>query len=145
MPPNPDTLHAVEDRVLTALKTLDAIADPDRRFLYGATTAWPVVVRDMDGVLDRQGLARERARLTRFRPTPAEVDDLLPALSLIGPDEKPWLWLLRLRAYGHSFAQISRLRGRSDEFWRRKVRLLMASMASRSTGMAELEKKVRSG
>ncbi len=135
----------VESRILTALKTLDAVADPDRRFLYGATTRWPQVERELSDVLGDADMAEARGRLVRFRPTPAEVDDMLPALSLIGADEKPWLWLLRMRAYGQSYRQIATLRGRSDEFWRRKVRQLIEAMIRRAPSNSQSGKKVPVG
>ncbi len=127
-----DGVETTQERIFTALKTLDAVADPDHRFLRGTQTTWPRILLCAGDVLGEEELARERSRLARFRPTPAEVDDMLPALSLIGPREKPFVWLLRLRAYGYSYRQIARLRGRSGEFWRRKIATLITAMMEKN-------------
>lgn len=124
-PSAPKTMDDVESRLLTAIKTLDVASDPDRRFVYGSVTRWPETRTEFSDLVGNEEAARERARLGRFRPTAEDVDLMLPTLAWIGPEVKPWLWLLRMRAYGHSYRQIAYVRGRSDEYWRRKYRDLI--------------------
>ncbi len=127
--------ETIERRVLTAIKTLDASADPDRRFLAGRMTVWPQAQRLLADVIGEESVAAERARLSRFQPTPQEIDDMLPALALIGPREKPWFWLLRARAYGRSYSRIAYVRGRSDEYWRRKYKAVMGQITARAQAL----------
>ncbi len=129
------TPRAVETRILTAIRTLDALSDPDRRFTQPRLTAWPDLTPDAESLVDDRAAAAQRARLAAIRPTPEDIDAMLPTLSWIGDTEKPLLWLLRARAYHRSYRQIAAKRGRSGEHWRRMFRELIGRLTARANGV----------
>jgi hypothetical protein len=68
--PDP-ALDTVEVRVLTALKTLRAVSDPDAKFLHqfeGRGISWPEVLRS-----EQESYGYDIARTKSFNPTPRDV------------------------------------------------------------------------
>ena len=101
------TAAEIDARLRAAIRTLIAIPDPDARYLAGVRAHWPATndsmadmwVLALEPVLvdvgptdagDRfEARGFEAARLERHRPTPREIDDMIPALM--------WLKWLRVR------------------------------------------------
>lgn len=109
-------LYDVERRILRACKTLRALPDPDRRF-HWIRTAWPEVLQSKD---DAYGYTE--AIIPRFRPTPSDVSDMLPALAWArGMDWKDFR-LVWWRSFDISFGHIAARINRSDETARRWYR-----------------------
>lgn len=107
------TVVDVEQRVLRACKTLRAIPDPDKRFRV-MHSPWPEIVTSAE-----EAYGYTEVRMPRFKPTPADVDDMLPALALARVlDQQAWR-LIWARSYGYSYRQIGFRLGRHDETVRR--------------------------
>ncbi len=123
------TIEEVERRVLRALKTLDAVADPDARFRAPPRSAWPDWIRDYHATHDPELLRSAIPKPARFQPSPEDIDDMLPVLAWIPAGLKHRIWLLRCRAHGVSFQSISDRRGYSREFWRKAYREIIDDIA----------------
>lgn len=112
------TSEQVEDALHRAILTLDAVMDPDRRYVRNRTTRWPEVKSEM-----QEAYGWEPVRRTRYEPTRRDIDCFLDILDWIKlADAKQHYALLRQRAYGASWRRIADRRGRSDQYWRRRYR-----------------------
>ncbi len=125
------TVAEIEDRLLTACKTLRALPDPVRRYQVQKGNTWPDVILD---VADAYGYTE--AFIPRFKPSPAQVSDCLPALELArGLDHKEFR-LIWWRSFDLSFRAIGMRLHRSDERARQLYRdcILRVWYAAQTTG-----------
>mgnify|MGYP001549354359 CR=1 FL=1 len=121
-----------DERLCEAIRTLAALPDRERKWVYAKLSSWPEVLRE---AVDVMGLALERLRdgkisayeaLTepRWLPTKEMIDRLdetLPWLTLL--DERE-LKIVTLRAFRVSWLKISWRYGRSDttvQRWHREA------------------------
>jgi hypothetical protein len=111
----------VEQRLLTACKTIRALPDRDRR-LFEVHTLWPEVVREITDAYGYTEIA-----YPRFRPSPADVSDCLTALEWARCLERKQFRFIWWRSYGLSFRRIGDHIHRSDESARRYYRDAMLS------------------
>ncbi len=109
-------MYAIEARLLTAMKTIRALPDKEKRFHVVKSASLPYLQEYMDAY------ASSDARAPVFVPTPQDVSDCLTALSWVRHvDRKLWK-IMWLRSFGFSFGLIARYIGRSDETARRWYR-----------------------
>ena len=111
------TLAEIEARLQTAIRALMATSDPDARYLGDVRAHWPAAIRDL---ADIQANALEQIiievgstpaqdvtaakgydapQLPRSKPTPAEIDAMIPTLlwlQCLHKREKRLLWLRAL-------------------------------------------------
>lgn len=114
MPKETDTL---EVRVLTALKTLRAVDDPDTKILRqfdGRAVSWPEVVRS-----EHEGYGYDLPRVRAFKPTPKDVSRMLDDLALLNGLEKRHFRMIWWRSLELPFSFIAARIARSDETARR--------------------------
>jgi hypothetical protein len=104
----------VESRLLTAMKTLRALPDRERRF-FVAKSSSPDYVRDYIDAYDP-----DVEIMPRFQPTPKDVSDCLTALSWVRHLDKPVWQILWWRSFDISFGLIAKYIGRSDEAARKR-------------------------
>lgn len=110
------TIDNVERRFIRAIRTIHVLPEPGARFLrYNGGSIWRNSVNSSE---EAYGYTEER--LPRFRPTPADVSDVLTALSWARPLERNELRLVEWRARGLSYRHIAARIGRSDETARRR-------------------------
>lgn len=109
----------LEQRILDAMRTLRAMPDREARFLRSYRPAWP------DFRSDPWAYGYADQPLPRFRPTPAQISDCLPALELCrGLDREQWR-IVWWRSLGYSFAVIAaRLRCCGETARRRYLRAM---------------------
>lgn len=103
----------IEDRLLRACETLRAVPDPDKKFQW-LNSQWPEVVRSVE---DAYGY--NDAPMPRFRPSPADVSDMLVALGWARPLDKKEFRLIWWRSFRMSFKHIGFRIYKSDETARR--------------------------
>jgi hypothetical protein len=119
-PEIPDELsyRSVEHRVLRACKTIRAVPDREHRFLagfMGMHSTWKQVIREF---MDAYASADVKVR---FRPSPFEVSDCLPALEWCNVLNKNEFRMIWWRSFDNiSFGVIAGRIGRSDETARRR-------------------------
>lgn len=106
----------VEERILTACKTIRALPDREKRY-QTVNSLWPEIRQD---AADAYGYSE--AIMPRFRPTPADVSDCLVALEWARPIERRQFKLVWWRSFGISFRHIGIRLGRSDETARQRYR-----------------------
>lgn len=114
------TVREVEDRVLRACKTVRALPDNEWRFQRAGEPSTPnwEVVRDFMDAYDPDGDVR-----VRFRPTPFDVSDMLPALAWCRVLTKKDFRFIWWRSFDEvSFKTIAMRIGRSDETARQRYR-----------------------
>lgn len=88
-----------------ALKTLGAVADPDRRFLSGPRSCMPDPVRNI-----AEGDYPREARRRSFDPSPADLSHYLEVLA--------WLaWLSKQKPGGADEVRIIRARSVETPYW----------------------------
>lgn len=111
-------INDVERRFIRAIKTIHVLPEPGARFLRytgGMSSIWQNSVNNAE---EAYGYTEET--LPRFRPTRADVGDVLTALAWARPLEKNELRLVEWRARGLSHRQVAARIGRSDETARRR-------------------------
>ena len=99
----------VESRIRRACKTLRAIPDREARF-HTLHNCWPDILQSAE---DAYGYTD--AIPPRFRPTPADVSDMLIALAWARAVDKRDFRLVWWRSFDISFKHIGIRIGRSDE------------------------------
>lgn len=104
----------VQDRIMTAMQTLRALPDKERRFFIVKSSS-PDYIHDY---IDAYNSVEEV--MPKFRPTPADVSDCLVALSWVRHMEKNQWRLLWWRSFELSFGLIGKYIGRSDETARKR-------------------------
>lgn len=113
------TVRAVERRLMRAMKTVRALPDREHRFQRGGqpNRCNIAVVQEY---MDAYG--REEEHGPPFRPTAADVSDMLTALDWLRGLEKNECKLLWWRSFEVSFRVIAARLGRSDETARTRYR-----------------------
>jgi hypothetical protein len=104
----------VQERLITALKTLRALPDQEKRFFIVKSSS-PDYVREYMDAYDP-----DNDYGPRFQPTPADVSDCLTALSWIRHLDKRAWQIVWWRSFDVSFGLIGKRIGRSDETARRR-------------------------
>lgn len=115
--PDDLTRPRVEQRLLRACKTIRALPDRERKYLYGslANSMWRQAVEEWEAY------AAEEV-VVRFVPKPFDVSDCLPALAWCnGLGKSDWR-LIWSRSFDVSFRMIAARIGRSDECARQLYR-----------------------
>lgn len=108
--------YLIEQRLLTAMKTIRALPDRERRFMVMKGASISYVQEYLDAY------ASTDVRVPMFVPTPTDVTDCLVALSWVRHvDKKSWK-IMWLRSFDFSFGLIAKYIGRSDETARRWYR-----------------------
>jgi hypothetical protein len=108
----PLLITEVERRILRACKTLRAVPDHEAKFMK-IYSPWPEIKRAVE---DAYGYTE--ATMPKFRPSPADVSDMLTALSWARAIEKREFKLVWWRSFDISFKHIGLRIGRSDEMAR---------------------------
>lgn len=101
------SITEIEDRLLRACKTLRAVPDPHSKFQHLASQ-WPEVLR-----LPEDAYGYTEQATPRFRPSPADVGDMLTALAWARALDKREFKLVWSRSLGYSFFQIGLRIGKS--------------------------------
>lgn len=104
----------IHDRLMTAMKTLRALPDREKRFFVVKSTSPDYVHEYIDAYNSVEEL------MPKFRPTPSEVSDCLVALSWIRHMRKDQWQILWWRSFDLSFGLIAKYIGRSDETARKR-------------------------
>lgn len=115
-----DAVAYVVKRVRRAIKTLNALPDPERQFLYGQGAAWPEFIRDAS-----EAYGYNEARPPRFEPTARDVDEMHEGMSWIvwlksEKDGERDIKLVMARAYGVPWWRLSQKIGMSEKQLRRR-------------------------
>lgn len=104
----------VQERLMTAMRTLRALPDKERRFFIVKSTS-PDYIHDY---IDAYNSVEQV--MPRFRPTPSDVSDCLVALSWVRHMRKDQWLMLWWRSFELSFGMIGKYIGRSDETARKR-------------------------
>lgn len=104
----------VERRLMTAMQTLRALPDRDRRFFIVKSSS-PDYVHEY---IDAYNSVEEM--IPRFRPSPSDVSDCLHALSWVRHLDKSAWRILWWRSFELSYGVIGKYIGRSDETARKR-------------------------
>ncbi len=104
----------VQERILTAMKTLRALPDRERRFFVVKSSS-PDYVREYIDAYDP-----ENDMMPQFQPTPADVSDYLTALSWVRHLDRSVWQILWWRSFDVSFGVIAKFIGRTDETARKR-------------------------
>ncbi len=111
------TVNDAERRILRACKTVRVVPDREQRFLrYSGPAYVKSIVQDF-----RDAYNSDEAK-NKFRPTPADISDMLTALSwanILAQNEWRYIWW---RSFDISFGVIAGRIGRSDETARKRYR-----------------------
>ncbi|KAA0697695.1 hypothetical protein DTW90_18535 [Neorhizobium sp. P12A] len=99
---------------MTAMKTLRAMPDKERRFFVMKSSS-PDYIREYIDAYDPEDDVQPR-----FRPTPADVSDYLTALSWVRHLDRAAWRILWWRSFDVSFGLIGKKIGRSDETARKR-------------------------
>jgi hypothetical protein len=99
---------------MTAMKTLRAVPDKERRFFIVRSSS-PDYIRDYIDAYDPEADTQPR-----FQPTPADVSDYLTALSWVRHLDLAAWRILWWRSFDVSFGLIGKKIGRSDETARKR-------------------------
>lgn len=99
----------VGNRLMTAMQTLRAVPDRERRFFVPRSSS-PDYIRSYIDAYDPDDDIQPR-----FQPTPFDVSDYLTALSWVRHLDKHEWKILWWRSFGLSFGVIGKQIGRSDE------------------------------
>lgn len=97
------TKASIEDRVLTACKTIRVLPDRERKFLGTLPMRQPVW---QEAVNEWTAYGAEEER-ERFQPTRAQVSDCFVALAWCAPLEKPDFRIVWARSFGLSWDKIA--------------------------------------
>lgn len=104
----------VELRLLTAMKTLRALPDRERRFFIVKSSSPDYVQESVTAYAAVEDLG------PRFQPSPAEISDCLHALAWVRHLELSAWRILWWRSFDLSFGVIGKQIGRSDETARKR-------------------------
>lgn len=104
----------VEARIMTAMRTLRALPDKERRFFVVKSSS-PDYIHDY---IDAYNSVEEI--MPKFRPSPSDVSDCLHALSWVRHMPKNTWQILWWRSFELSFGVIAKYIGRSDETARKR-------------------------
>lgn len=104
----------VERRVLTAMKTVRALPDRERKFFIIKSSSPEYIHEYMDAYNSVEAI------MPRFRPTPSDISDCLVALSWIRHLPKKSWQILWWRSFELSYGLIAKYIGRSDETARKR-------------------------
>jgi len=104
----------VWQKVETAMKTLRALPDHERRF-FVVKSGWPDFARDyMDAYNSVEAAA------PRYQPSPADISEYLDVLSWTRHLQRREWQMLWWRSFDMSFGTIGKFIGRSDEAARKR-------------------------
>ena len=103
-----------KDRILTAMKTIRALPDKERRFFVVKSSGPEYVQEYIDAYASVEAIA------PKFRPTPFDVSDCLNALSWLRHLKKSSWQIVWWRSFDISYGQIAEYIGRSDETARKR-------------------------
>lgn len=104
----------VERRLMTAMKTLRAVPDRERRFFIVKSSSPDYVQESVTAYAAVEDIG------PRFQPTAAEVSDCLTALSWVRHLDRAAWQMLWWRSCDLSFGVIGKYIGRSDEAARKR-------------------------
>lgn len=104
----------VRERLMTAMKTLRALPDREKRFFVVKSTSPDYVREYIDAYNSADDIVIE------YRPTPADVSDCLTALAWARHLDKRMWQILWWRSFGLSFGLIGKYIGRTDETARKR-------------------------
>lgn len=104
----------VERRLLTAMRTLRAMPDRERRFFIVKSSSPDYVQESVTAYAAVEDVA------PRFQPTPADVGDCLTALAWVRHLDRSAWQILWWRSFELSFGLIGKYIGRSDEAARKR-------------------------
>jgi hypothetical protein len=104
----------VDLRLMTAMKTLRAVPDRERRFFIQRSSS-PNYIREYIDAYDPEDDVQPR-----FQPTPADVSDYLTALSWVRHLDRSAWRILWWRSFDVSFGLIGKKIGRNDETARKR-------------------------
>lgn len=135
---SPSTLLEVEERLHEAIRTLAALPDRERRFIYARQTSWPETLRE---AIDVIALALERIqqgkpayvplREPRYVPTKEAIDRMDEALDWLAWLDERGLNLVTLRAFRTPWIKIAWRYGRSDTTVQRWYKEALESVLQR--------------
>lgn len=134
--PEEGAMAALEQRIHRAMLTMGKLAGDGP---YSNGTFWPAYVVEFADRVDQE---KERdAPRPRFRPTGADVDDMLPALSLLEGLRVEYFQLVRYKAHddfhldgGAVWTDLGEAFGRSDN-WARESYSRAMTQAARRAGL----------
>lgn len=106
----------IERRLLRACKTLRALPDPERKYQQ-IHNCWPDTVRSVEDAYGYTDIS-----FPRFKPSPADVSDMLIALAWVRGLEHDEFKLIWWRSFDVSYRHMGNKLHRSDEFARYKYR-----------------------
>ena len=125
------TLDEIESRLHEAIRTLAALPDKERAWLYPKLTSWPLIpVDESDGIaraLERVAAGKSAWALPSVKrppPTPSAIDRMLPTLEWLKFTDKRGRKLIQERAFGVPFYKLAGKFGRSEylvEKWNREA------------------------
>ena len=104
----------VRERVITAMKTLRALPDREKRFFIVRSSAPDYIQEYIDAYNSLE------IHIPEYRPSPSDVSDCLTALSWVRHLEKRQWQILWWRSFDLSFGTIAEYIGRSDETARKR-------------------------
>lgn len=104
----------VQERIMTAMKTLRALPDKERRFFIVKSSSLDYIHEYIDAYNSVEEV------MPKFRPSPADVSDCLVALSWVRHMDKSQWRILWWRSFELSFGLIGKYIGRSDETARKR-------------------------
>jgi hypothetical protein len=104
----------VEHRLMTAMKTLRAVPDRERRFFILKSSSPDYVQESVTAYAAVEDIA------PRFQPTPAQIGDCLTALAWVRHLDRAAWQILWWRSFELSFGLIGKYIGRSDEAARKR-------------------------
>jgi hypothetical protein len=108
--------HAIEKRLMTAMKTIRALPDKERAYLTMKGASIPYLREYIDAYNSSD------VKVAVFIPRPKDISDCLVALSWVRHVDKKLWKIMWLRSFDLSFGLIARYIGRSDETARRWYR-----------------------
>lgn len=125
-------MRVIESRLLTAMKTIRATPDKEKRFQIVKGSSIPYLQEYMDAY------ASSEVRVPEFVPTPKDHSDCLTALSWVRHVDKKIWKIMWMRSFGLSFGLIGKYTGRSDETVRRWYREGIVEAWSSANGARSL-------
>lgn len=104
----------VERRIMTAMRTLRALPDKERRFFVVKSSSPDYIHEYIDAYNSVEEV------MPKFRPSPTDVSDCLYALSWVRHMPKNMWQILWWRSFELSYGVIAKYIGRSDETARKR-------------------------
>lgn len=123
-------MSQIERRLITAMKTIRALPDREKRFQVMKGASIPYLQDYMDAYSSAD------IKVAEYVPSPADVSDCLTALSWVRHVDKRKWKIMWLRSFGFSFGLIGRYISRSDETARRWYREGITDAWSTANGAA---------